>query len=285
MKPIFYLILLSYFLSPRNIIYGRKMSSKLQDITTRLHQIVEQKFFLLLVENVERSTRKSRRLEETSLVDESKIVGREKDKEALLSKLLEDESTNRSFDVVSIVGLGGIGKTTLAQALYNDKKVEDHFQLRAWVCVSDEFDVFAITKAIFQAVGGGNQTFDNLNLLQVALREKLLKKSFLLTTSGAKTMMNGNSFNAQVVGASGSKVIVTTRNITVTTAINSVGAHPLEVLSDEAALSLFDNEYEHQVHTINSLTKSSLHLHEPKSGTQILHWTVLSWVVSLSTMR
>ncbi|KAJ9544098.1 hypothetical protein OSB04_023805 [Centaurea solstitialis] len=226
----------------RNLRYTRKMSSKLEDITTKLHQLVEQKNLLLLVENVERSTRTNRRLEETSLVDESRIVGMEKDKEALLSKLLENESNNRNFSVVSIVGLGGIEKTTLAQAVYNNKKVEDYFELKAWVCVSDEFDVFTISKAILQAVGGDNQSFANLNLLQVALREKLLKKRFLLVLDD---LWNKNYDQWELlqrpflVGAPGSKVMVTTRNATVTTVMDFVRAYHLEVLSDEEALSLF----------------------------------------------
>ncbi|KAL8260448.1 hypothetical protein R6Q59_028401 [Mikania micrantha] len=159
------------------------MSPKIDKITTKLLDLVNEKNLLGLNDNVERATRSSRRLEETSLVVESKVIGRERDKEALLGKLLGGESSSSqttNFNVVSVVGLGGIGKTTLAQLLYNDKKVKDHFEFRAWVCVSDEFDVLKISKAIFQAVGGGNQDFANLNLLQEALKEKLSKKMFLL---------------------------------------------------------------------------------------------------------
>ncbi|KAJ9544146.1 hypothetical protein OSB04_023853 [Centaurea solstitialis] len=228
--------------TPRNFKYGRKMRSKLDDITTRLDQLVRQIPILRLVENVDGPIRTSRRLEQTSLVDESKIVGREKDKEALLSKLLEDGSNDKNFHVVSIVGLGGIGKTTLAQALYNDKDVEDHFQLRAWVCVSNEFDVFTISKAIFQAIGGGDQSFANLNLLQVALKERLLKKKFLLVLDD---VWNENYNDWELLqrpfieGAPGSRVVVTTRKTTVTSAMDSLQPYLLEVLSDEAALSLF----------------------------------------------
>ncbi|MBD4018873.1 hypothetical protein GUI04_07525, partial [Xanthomonas citri pv. citri] len=54
------------------------------------------------------------------------------------------------------------------------------FELMAWVCVSDEFDIFNISKIIFQAIGGGNEKFKDLNLLQVALKEKISKKRFLI---------------------------------------------------------------------------------------------------------
>ncbi|CAH1440672.1 unnamed protein product [Lactuca virosa] len=60
------------------------------------------------------------------------------------------------------------------------EKLKDHFEVRAWVCVSEECHVFNISKAIFQAVTGQNKDFANLDLLHVALREELSKKRFLL---------------------------------------------------------------------------------------------------------
>ncbi|PWA60585.1 Disease resistance protein [Artemisia annua] len=223
--------------TPHNIMYGRKISSKLDEITNKLHDLVEEKNNLGLDVNVK--VERSRRLEETSLVDKSSVLGREGDKEALLEKLLVDES---KVSVVSIVGMGGIGKTTLAKVLYNDEKVEAYFDLRAWVCVSEEFDVFTISKAVFQAVTGENKKFANLDLLQVALKEKLSRKKFLVVLDD---VWNENHDvwerlkSPLVDGAPGSKIIVTTRKTKVASVMNSFEPCNLGVLSNDSALSLF----------------------------------------------
>ncbi|PWA63986.1 Disease resistance protein [Artemisia annua] len=228
-------------LSLSKFMYGRKMSSKLDEITKKLHSLAEQKNSLHLNDNVERSSEPSRRMEETSLVDESRIVGRDGDKEALVRILLENESCKKNVSVVSIVGLGGIGKTTLAQVLYNEDKVKDHFELMAWVCVSDEFDVHNISKAIFQGVDGRDRHFANLNLLQEVLKQKLSKKRFLFVLDD---VWNENFKEWELLmrpflaGAPGSKVVVTTRKTSIISVMDCVHAYHPDLLSNEEALSL-----------------------------------------------
>ncbi|CAI9269518.1 unnamed protein product [Lactuca saligna] len=263
--------------TPRNFMYGRKMSSKLDVITAKLRDLVDQKNDLGLNVNVERSNIRERQLEQTSLVDESKIMGREGDKEALMGKLLGNEGCDQNVSIVSIVGMGGIGKTTLAKLLYNEEKVKDHFELMAWVCVSEEFDVFNISKAIFQAVTGKNEDFANLNLLHVALKEKLSKKRFLLVLDD---VWNEDHVKWELlqgpllVGAPGSKVIVTTRSNKVTSVMYSEEAYPLGVLSNEDALSLFA---QHAVGEKNFDKHPTLKLLGEEDGSDILPALRLSY--------
>ncbi|CAH1436841.1 unnamed protein product [Lactuca virosa] len=226
-----------------NFLLCTRMHGKLDNITTKLREIVEEKNNLGLRVKGESPRHKNRKLQ-TSLVDASRIVGREGDKDALLHKLLGDdyEPSGKSYSIVPIVGMGGLGKTTLARLLYDEMQRKDHFELMAWVCVSDEFDIFNISKTIFQSVGGGNQEFSDLNLLQVALKNKISQKRFLIVLDDvwSESYTDWEILEHPfLAGAPRSKIIMTTRKLSLLTQLGYNQPYRLSVLSHENALSLF----------------------------------------------
>ncbi|XP_071719183.1 putative disease resistance RPP13-like protein 1 [Rutidosis leptorrhynchoides] len=229
-------------LYPHNMIYGHTMKSKVEDITYRLNDLADERNKLgLLGVNVKAKTGSKGKNVQTSLIDKSTVLGREADTEALIGKLLEDEDLNRKVSVMSIVGLGGIGKTTLAKILYNDEKVKAGFELRAWVYVSQEFDVLKISNAIYGAVFGEEKAFSDLNLLQEALQEKLSKKRFLVVLDDVwnEDQNKWELLKSPFVGGyPGSKIIVTTRKEKVALVMGSIQLNDLKPLSNEIAMSL-----------------------------------------------
>ncbi|KAJ4724579.1 NB-ARC domain-containing disease resistance protein [Melia azedarach] len=110
--------------------------------------------------------------------------------------------------------MGGMGKTTLAQLVYNDKTVERHFDLKVWVCVSEDFDVAKVTKTILRSVDHKAGDDDDLNRLQEKLMSKLREKKFFLVLDDFWNE-DRNDWELLslpfVVRAPGSKIVVTTR--------------------------------------------------------------------------
>ncbi|XP_035843130.1 putative disease resistance protein At3g14460 [Helianthus annuus] len=221
-----------------NFSLSHRLSPKLDSMTTRLQHLQKQNPGLIVKGE---KPKNNNRGNETSLL-ESDVIGREIEKEKLLNKLLQDEPSKENFSVLPIVGMGGVGKTILARFLYNDAQVKGRFELHAWVCVSDDFDISKITKTIFQAVSDENKEFADLNQLQVALKEKLKEKWFLLVLDDV-WHENFNDWENLVLpfhsGARGSKVIMTSRKEQLLKMLGFDNLDRLETLSSEDALSLF----------------------------------------------
>ncbi|XP_040938166.1 putative disease resistance protein RGA1 [Gossypium hirsutum] len=122
-----------FFSSSNHFAYGLKMGLKIKAIKARLASIgSEANTFGFTVRDrpVETSFMTKKRQKTHSFKD--KIIGREDDKAALLKLVLEFESEENVYSI-PIVGFGGLGKTALAQFVYNDKMVYDYFELRMWV--------------------------------------------------------------------------------------------------------------------------------------------------------
>ena len=137
-----------FFSKSNQLAYGLKMGHKAKAMRERLDEIArDMKLFHFEERPVEIQV-KIRAREQTLYFECAKnIVGRQKEEEDILHLLL-DPNVEENVAVLPIVGIGGIGKTALAQLVYNDEEISKHFDMRVWVCVSENFDIRKIVEEI-----------------------------------------------------------------------------------------------------------------------------------------
>ena len=222
-----------------------EIGSKLEKINMRLDEIAKKGDELGLKERSGEkghNARPNARPPSSSLIDESSVFGREVEKEEILELLVSDEYGGSDVCVIPIVGMGGLGKTTLAQLVYNDEKVTKHFELKMWVCVSDDFDVRRATKSVLDSATGKNFDLMDLDILQSKLRDILKGKRYLLVLDDVWTEKKSDWDRLRLplrAGATGSKIIVTTRSGRVSSVMGTMPPRHLEGLSDDDCWSLF----------------------------------------------
>ncbi|KAG4150028.1 hypothetical protein ERO13_D05G370200v2 [Gossypium hirsutum] len=216
-------------------------NSKIQAITDRLNSLNTRRSSLGLSEIMSQgatSMGNQPRLQPTSLMDGAvEYVGRANEKQEMLELLKSNNSDG--VRVLSIVGMGGMGKTTLAQLVYNDPSIKESFDHKSWVCVSTDFDAVNITKTILRSLDADSRDENDLNSLQVKLKDKLSGKRMLLVLDDIWNESYSDWTILRAPFGAGTKIIVTTRLQTVSSNVDSVKAFYLDKLSHHDCLSIF----------------------------------------------
>ncbi|XP_057247918.1 putative disease resistance protein RGA1 [Beta vulgaris subsp. vulgaris] len=189
---------------------------------------------------------KKRREDTCSYVYEDNIIGRENDVDEIVGVLLDSNNVERNVSFLSVVGVGGLGKTALAQLVFNDARVLGAFPLRLWTCVSDhdqkQLDVEGILRKILASITGHQPDGSTKEWVQSQVREKLASNKCLLVLDDVWTENRNHWLNLVqfLLGAQmQSWVLVTTRSQETARIIGDVFSHKLQGLSNENSWRLF----------------------------------------------
>ncbi|KAJ9190340.1 hypothetical protein P3X46_001556 [Hevea brasiliensis] len=225
----------------REVGVRRDIAVKIKDLNARLDIIVDQQHAFNFV-SFQKETKQVERFTTTSFIDVAEVKGRDQEQKAIMKKLLTESSQTPSLHIISIVGMGGIGKTTLAKLVYNDDEVKTHFETRIWVCVSDPFDEIKIAKAILESLTNEAPNLHELQTILQNIRKSLEGKKFLLILddvweeNSAKWIQLKDCLKC---GSPGSRILVTTRKEIVASAIGCIDIHKIGQLSAEDSWFLF----------------------------------------------
>ncbi|XP_039839351.1 disease resistance protein RGA5-like isoform X2 [Panicum virgatum] len=150
--------------------------------------------------------------------DAKRLVGIDGPRDEITQWLMEEGDTSEQLKVVSIVGFGGLGKTTLANQVYN--KIKSEFQCTAFVSVSRSPDMPKILKDMLSEVGYHSMDMaDDVSKLITALTEHLADKRYLVVIDDIWSSPAWNIIRcAFMQNNKSSRVITTTRIQEVATA-------------------------------------------------------------------
>ncbi|KAK9666931.1 hypothetical protein RND81_14G221700 [Saponaria officinalis] len=189
---------------------------------------------------------RERREETCSYVYKEEVVGRECDVDKVVHMLL-DSGSHESVSFLSIVGVGGLGKTTLAQLVFNDDRVRSEFPLRLWTCVSDEnandFDVKKILTNILESASHEKYDGFAMDLVQSKLGGLIGGMKYLIVLDDLWNEDLNRWLSLRkflMVGGIGSRVLVTTRSKRTALLVDDEFKYELEGLSPENSLRLFE---------------------------------------------
>ncbi|KAH7674134.1 P-loop containing nucleoside triphosphate hydrolase protein [Dioscorea alata] len=233
------------------VIARHKIGTKINRLKTKILEIAESKVRYGLV-NIGESGEdqisfideglQARRNLSPYLYDETIVVGFQHHMEVLLNHLTDVQNLRRS--VVSIVGMGGLGKTTLAKKIYSSSVIKQHFDVCLWMTISQVYKVTDILKIIISRVVDLKRG-ELEGLDETRMKEKLLNslnsRRYLIIMDDVWEKNFWNRIKGAFPDAmNGSRVLITTRVIEVARDADPISIpYELSFLPEDMSWELF----------------------------------------------
>nr|XP_011468076.1 PREDICTED: putative disease resistance protein RGA3 [Fragaria vesca subsp. vesca] len=178
--------------------------------------------------------------------DEKNIIGRDEVLSDLVTTLISSNN-NQDLSVLPIVGMAGLGKTTVAKSLYNDDEIGRHFQQKIWICVSTTFDVEKILSGILGYLNAEKAAVRGKAAILKHIQEELGGKKYFLVLDDVwnEDLQKWDDLRtclSSVRGTDGSSIIVTTRNIKIAESMETLPRCDMGKLSHDECWLILKNK-------------------------------------------
>ncbi|RWR73943.1 disease resistance protein RPM1-like protein [Cinnamomum micranthum f. kanehirae] len=241
-------------LLPKRYYDKHKIASALQVIKSEIHEISERRQRYGFHEEGQTSKMKDdvanwqRSGEYLHFIPDEEIVGIDKKKDFLIGKLM-DERPKRA--VVAVVGMGGLGKTTLVTKVYDSPQVKNHFECHAWITVSQSYKVddlmrnmiMELYKSSKEAVPDDIDKMEGGNLVQTIIN-CLQNKRYVIVLDDVWETIDWNHIRVAFPNnRCGSRIMLTTRirDVAMSFEAEAENILDLEPLGKDYAWILFCN--------------------------------------------
>ncbi|KAF7851410.1 hypothetical protein BT93_L3999 [Corymbia citriodora subsp. variegata] len=235
--------------SIQNLKARHQISSRIDDIKSRVESIAERhQQYNFTEQSASASTRGiswNDLREDAFLVEEDELVGIDEPREEIIKWLVDGEP---GLQVLSISGMGGLGKTTLAKRVYDNQQVKAYFQSHAWINVSESYKIEDILRDMIEKLHGeieqpvpqGVESADRIKLNQI-VKGFLQQKRYVIVLDD---VWNSNALEGIKYAMPNSnicsRILITTRTADVATgSFNQSKVYELKPLSPKESWSLF----------------------------------------------
>nr|TKW11590.1 hypothetical protein SEVIR_6G242050v2 [Setaria viridis] len=239
---------LSNFTSKNRLVFRCKASRDLKNVLKKIDALVTEMAKFGLVTLAEEPPQALPRQTHSALDESMEIFGREDNKDGVVELLL-DQQDQQHVQVLPIFGMGGVGKTTLAKMVYNNDKIQKHFELRMWHCVSENFEAIPLVRSVIELATNSTCGLpDTIELLRGKLQEAIGRKRFLLILDDVwnedqnKWEDDLRPLLCSSIGGSGSTIVVTSRSRQVASIMGTLPPHELVCLSEDDSWELFSKK-------------------------------------------